>query len=46
MWHGMKAYLFYENMECQLYPDRGRAARQMAALVGAAHDLQQQLHHG
>ena len=46
IWHGVKAYLFYENMECQLYPDRGRVSRQMAALVGAARDLQQQLHKG
>jgi hypothetical protein len=46
MWHGTKAYLFYENMECQLYPDRGHAPQQMAALVGAARDLQQQLRQG
>jgi hypothetical protein len=46
MWHGVKAYLFFENMECQLYPERGHEARQMAALVGAAHDLQKQLRRG
>jgi hypothetical protein len=43
IWHGTKAYLFYENMECQLYPDEGRANQQMAQLVAAVRDLRGQL---
>ena len=35
MWHGIKAYAFYENLECQLYPDEGQEARQMASLVAS-----------
>jgi hypothetical protein len=46
MWHGIKSYVFYENMECQLYPDQGRETQQMAELVGAVRDLQRQLRRG
>jgi len=41
MWHGIKAYVFLENMECQLNPDSGREKHQMEQLVGALQDLKQ-----
>ena len=39
MWHGIKALVFLENMECQLYPRPSDQAQEMARLVAAAHDL-------
>jgi len=39
IWHGIKAYAFYENVECQLYPDEGRASTEMAQLTASLRDL-------
>jgi len=39
VWSGIKAYSFFENLECQLYPDKGQETRQMARLVAALRQL-------